>query len=166
MLKLIGGIMRPARGDIRVAGWSQAHALNAYRREVFWCGPEPLAMDHLRVSDYVDRIKGRYPRFSPAAVAHDAELLGLRPHLERPIGRLPTALQNRVWLMAALAAGATLTLLDEPFRELDPGHARHLSQRLADLARLPDRAVLIAEAGSDAHAGSWRAQVPHHVWAI
>lgn len=163
MLKLMGGVMRPARGDIRVAGWSQAHAPQGYRREVFWCGPGPLPHDYLSVAAYLDVVKGAHPRFDADQAFADAEVFGLSEDWRRPVGRLPLTVQRKVWLTAALAAGVTLTLLDEPFQDLPEHDARYLWQRLAQQARLPDRAIVVASQRDWGHAGDG---VPARTWEL
>lgn len=152
MLKLLGGVMRPARGDIRVAGWSQAHAPQGYRREVFWCGQGPLPHEYLSVAAYLDAVKGAHPRFDADRAFADAEVFGLSEDWRRPVGRLPLSVQRKVWLTAALAAGVSLTLLDEPFQSLAEHDARYLWQRLAQQAKLPGRAIVVASQREGGHA--------------
>lgn len=149
MLKLLGGVMRPARGDIRVAGWSQAHAPQGYRREVFWCGQGPVPYEYLSVAAYLDAVKSAHPRFDADRAFADAEVFGLSEDWRRPVSKLPLPVQRKVWLTAALASGVTLTLFDEPFQSLAEHDARYLWQRLAQQAKLPGRAIVVASERDD-----------------
>jgi energy-coupling factor transporter ATP-binding protein EcfA2 len=65
--------------------------------------------------------------------------LSLAEHLAKPLYMLSTGSKRKVWLAAAFAAGATLTLLDDPFAALDKPSIRFVQQRLA-LWAAPDQA--------------------------
>ncbi|MCB2153336.1 metal ABC transporter ATP-binding protein [bacterium] len=94
--------------------------------------------------------QGRYPslgswrRFRPedhemveAAIVE----MGIEDLAERQIQELSGGQQQRVFLARALAQGADIFLLDEPFTGLDPGARDHLMETLAKWPTL-DRTVL------------------------
>jgi ABC-type proline/glycine betaine transport system ATPase subunit len=56
-----------------------------------------------------------------------------------------------VGLVAALASGATVTLLDQPFVSLDQTSIRNLQVFLANLGLNPGRVWLIADYEKPAH---------------
>lgn len=58
---------------------------------------------------------------------------------------LSTGSRRKVGLVAALASGATVTLLDQPFAALDASAIRRLQAFLAQLGQNPVRAWLIAD---------------------
>ena len=53
--------------------------------------------------------------------------------------------RRKVWLSAAFAAGATLTLIDEPFAALDMSSIRFLRSLLEEASQHTDRAWLLAD---------------------
>lgn len=144
LLKLLAGVLEPESGTRVVAGIDASHQPLAYRRQVFWCGPDALPFDHLLPMEYLGFVAGLYPAFEPPAVAAHLEGLGLHPQLDVPIGRLSTGTRRKVWLLAALAAGTPAVLLDEPLNALDEGCAAHLRACLGDEARRRRRCWLVA----------------------
>ncbi len=64
---------------------------------------------------------------------------------------LSTGSRRKVMLIAALAAGATVTLLDQPFVSLDQASIRVIKEFLTEAAEQAGRAWIVAdyEAPSD-----------------
>lgn len=58
---------------------------------------------------------------------------------------LSTGSKRKVWLSAAFAAGASLTLIDQPFAALDGPAIRFLREWLEDAAEVTDRSWVIAD---------------------
>ena len=58
---------------------------------------------------------------------------------------LSTGSKRKVWLAAAFAAGAALTLLDDPFAALDQPSIRFVLGLLKEAATDPERAWLLAD---------------------
>jgi energy-coupling factor transporter ATP-binding protein EcfA2 len=56
-----------------------------------------------------------------------------------------TGSKRKVWLIAALASGATLTLLDEPFAALDKASIRSILAQLKEAAQHASRAWVVAD---------------------
>lgn len=111
-------------GDIRIGDSHAHHALPrlAYlpqRAEIDWDFP-------ITVGAVVEQ--GRYPHLGPfrsfshddrEAVAKAIQEMGLEPMVDRQIRFLSGGQQQRVFLARALAQGADIFLLDEPFSSLD-----------------------------------------------
>jgi ABC-type multidrug transport system ATPase subunit len=79
------------------------------------------------------------------------EALQLSPHLNKKLNMLSTGTRRKVGLVASLASGATVTLLDQPFVALDQDSIRSLQSFLAQLDQCPGRAWLIADYDKPAH---------------
>ncbi|WP_161974551.1 ABC transporter ATP-binding protein [Piscinibacter terrae] len=131
LLKLLAGALRPAAGQVAVEGVVQETQPMDYRRRVFWCGPGPVAFDHLSPQEYFAFIRGLYAGWDDAAMAHHIAGFGLAPHLHSPLRTLSTGTQRKTWLTAALCAGTPVTLLDEPLNALDAASLMHLRSSLA-----------------------------------
>ncbi len=126
LFKAVMGLVRPARGSVSVLGMPVEAALRsnlvAYvpqAEEVDWTFP-------IRVRDVV--MTGRYghmgllriPRAPDrAAVAGALDRVGIAPLADRQIGELSGGQRKRVFVARALAQGARLMLLDEPFTGVD-----------------------------------------------
>ena len=57
---------------------------------------------------------------------------------------LSTGSKRKVWLAAAFASGAPVTLLDEPFAALDQASIGFVMELLQDAAQHPTRAWVLA----------------------
>lgn len=68
----------------------------------------------------------------------------LTPHLDKRLNMLSTGTRRKVGLVAALASGAVVTLLDQPFVSLDQASIRTLQEMLSDTYQDAARACLIA----------------------
>ena len=154
LLQLLAGVLRPLQGTARLLRPGQPaldlqadHRL-AWRHAVFWCGPGAVAYDHLSPLDFWSFLHGLYPDWQPLAVVRHAEAFGLGPHLDRPLARLSTGTQRKVWLVAALAAGTPVRLLDEPLNALDDEATAYLQDQLAQAQE--ERSALWLVASHDA----------------
>jgi len=124
LLKACLGWLPLSHGEIRIGDKHLEHALPrlAYlpqRQTIDWDFP-------ITVRRVVEQ--GRYPRLKPwqrfkasdhQAVNHALEELGITALAQRPISQLSAGQQQRVFLARALAQGADIFLLDEPFTGLD-----------------------------------------------
>jgi ABC-type nitrate/sulfonate/bicarbonate transport system ATPase subunit len=79
------------------------------------------------------------------------DILQLASHLDKRLNMLSTGSRRKVGLVAALASGATVTLLDQPFVSLDQASIRSLQAFLAQRGQNPGRAWLIADYEKPAH---------------
>jgi energy-coupling factor transporter ATP-binding protein EcfA2 len=71
--------------------------------------------------------------------------LALAPELNKQLFMLSTGSKRKVWLAAAFASGAALTLLDMPFAALDKASIRFVLALLEDAAADPARAFVVAD---------------------
>ncbi|OYU77789.1 MAG: ABC transporter, partial [Burkholderiales bacterium PBB5] len=131
LLRLLGGALQPVAGTLTVDGLEATAQPQDYRRQVFWCGPDPLAFDHLSPAEYWGFLAGLYPTLDGAALPDQAQALGLGPHLHKRIEQLSTGTQRKVALAAALCANTRVVLLDEPLAALDAASVARVRSRLA-----------------------------------
>jgi manganese/iron transport system ATP-binding protein len=126
LFKTLMGFLTPVRGSVRIAGLAVNDALKrglvAYvpqSEEVDWTFP-------VLVEDVVTM--GRYGRMGPlriasaddkAAVGEALARVGMQDFRKRQIGELSGGQRKRVFLARALAQGAMIILLDEPFTGVD-----------------------------------------------
>lgn len=90
--------------------------------------------------------QARQHRHWNARLAADlVEGFALAEHLAKQVHMLSTGGRRKLGLVAAIASGAALTLLDTPYAAIDADAARLLSEVLLEAADDPRRAWLIAD---------------------
>jgi ABC-type Mn2+/Zn2+ transport system ATPase subunit len=140
LFKVIMGLIAPSGGKVRVCNGSPKDAQKigcvAYvpqNEVVDWDFP---------VSVYDVVMMGRYGTQNMFRTAHDADVEKVREALEkvgmselagRQIGELSGGQRKRVFVARALAQGAEILLLDEPFAGLDAKSERSLTILLVAL---------------------------------
>ena len=130
LLRLLAGDLQPDAGDVQVHGYSLQKQGSDYRQQVFRCDTQSDAFDQHTPNDYFELQRSRWPSFNMQLLQEGIDGLGLAEHLQKNIFMLSTGSKRKVWLAAAFAAGATATLLDEPFAALDAPSIRHVLARL------------------------------------
>jgi len=156
LFKALMGFVAPQRGSIRIEGLPVAQA---QRRQAVAYVPQSEQVDWnfpIRVQDVV--MMGRYGRMNllrwPRAVDREAvesalTRVDLLPLRQRQIGALSGGQRKRAFLARALAQGARVLLLDEPFTGVDLRTERLIIALLLEL-RQQGATVLIATHDLDA----------------
>jgi ABC-type cobalamin/Fe3+-siderophores transport system ATPase subunit len=147
LLRLLAGELAAQAGALQINGAQLAAEPGAYRQQVFWVDPRTGDHDQITALQYFAQQRLRYPGFLRMDSAHLAELvtgLSLTEHMEKPLYMLSTGSKRKVWLAAAFAAGATVTLLDDPFAALDKPSIVFVLRQLAGLANNPTRSWVVA----------------------
>ena len=144
LLRLLAGdLVAPASTLVLSARY--APSSDAYRERIFWMDPRTEAFDQVSAVQFFTHTAAHYPTWNAELLAHLVEALGLLPHQDKPLYMLSTGSKRKVWLAAALASGATLTLLDSPFAALDKTSIGHVLEFLNAAAQHPRRAWVIAD---------------------
>lgn len=145
LLRCLAGDLQLPGSHLQIGSTLLASAPAAYRAQVAWIDPRTTAHDQVPGAEFLAHTAARYPRWDAALLADLSEALDLRPHLHKPLYMLSTGSKRKVWLAAALASGATLTLLDEPFAALDKTSIRCLLDLLREAASHTTRAWVVAD---------------------
>ncbi len=126
LFKAIMGFLRPAKGEVRIAGRSvedsRKQKLVAYvpqAEEVDWTFPVSV-WDVVMMGRYGHMNFLRIPRAEDKRVAEEClERVGMGGLKDRQIGELSGGQRKRVFLARALAQKGRIMLLDEPFTGVD-----------------------------------------------
>jgi ABC-type multidrug transport system ATPase subunit len=145
LLRLLAGELPAQTGTLQVNDIRLGDSAVAYRQQVFWADPRSETWDQTTPLNYFKSLHRLYPRFDEQLVDELTAGLSLTPHLNKPLYMLSTGSKRKVWLAAAFASGAAVTLLDEPFAALDKASIGFVLELLADAAEHPTRAWVIAD---------------------
>jgi ABC-type multidrug transport system ATPase subunit len=145
VLELLAGVLAPDAGRLQLGGVFLDEQPEAYRQQVFWKDPRSTAHDELTVTDYLQSVQRAYPDFDDAVLAEVIDGLSLGPHRHKNLFMLSTGTKRKVWIAAAAASGAQLTLLDGPFASLDQASINFVLQLLTEAAQQSTRIWLVAD---------------------
>ena len=145
LLRLLAGDLPVQAGDLQIGEWHLAQHGAAYRQQVFRVDPRSTDFDPITPLEYFKTLHGQYPGFDDRAIGGLIEGLSLGPFKDKPLYMLSTGSKRKVWLAAAFASGATVTLLDEPFAALDKTSIGFVIKLLQDAASRPARAWVLAD---------------------
>ena len=147
LLRLLAGELLAQSGALQINGLRLKDQPDAYRQQLFWIDPRSSAFDQISPLQFFAEQRQCHPGFLPPEAPRLAALLeglSLAPHLDKPMYMLSTGSKRKVWLAAAFAAGATVTLLDDPFAALDKPSITFVLKQLAIAANDPARAFVTA----------------------
>ncbi|OGB33705.1 MAG: ABC transporter [Burkholderiales bacterium RIFCSPLOWO2_12_FULL_61_40] len=144
LLRLLAGTLPAQAGALQANGVSLQSQPETYRQQVFWADPQSTVFDQASPLDYFKTVQRSHPRFDEALAHELAQGLSLAPHLDKPLYMLSTGSKRKVWLAAAFASGAAVTLLDDPFAALDKTSIAFVMELLHDAADHSSRAWLLA----------------------
>ncbi|HEX2831382.1 MAG TPA: ATP-binding cassette domain-containing protein [Thermoanaerobaculia bacterium] len=140
-LKVINGLVTPARGELRIDGQALAQQnVVALRRRIGYVMQQPALFPHRTVFENIATVP-RLLEWDDATTSAAADVLLTKLELEPRAfrDRHPRGLsggeQQRVAIARALIASPSILLCDEPFSALDPLIRAELQTLLVDAAR-------------------------------
>ncbi len=134
LLRLLAGDVLPTTGQVVTP-----------KGDVFWVDLQEPAHDDTTVQACWEALRAHYPRWNQDLMQDLTEELDMTPHLDKRLHMLSTGSRRKVMVIAALASGATVTLLDQPFAALDLGSIRIIQEFLQEAAEHSSRAWIVAD---------------------
>lgn len=150
LFKVLMGLLKPAAGEVRIAGMPPAKArkagLVAYvpqSEEVDWSFPLSVR-DVVMTGRYGHMGPSRRPRAADREAVNDAlARVELQDLADRQIGRLSGGQKKRTFVARGIAQGASVLLLDEPFAGVDKRSEATITALLRQLAA-EGRTILVS----------------------
>ena len=112
---------------------------------MFWVDLQDAAHDTTTVQACWDQLQALHPNWQHALEQDLIEALDMERHRHKPLFMLSTGSRRKVMLVAALASGAGVTLLDQPFVSLDQVSVRVIKDFLSEAAAHTGRAWIVAD---------------------
>lgn len=145
LLRLLAGELAADAGELCINGISLKTQPKDYRRQVFWIEPRTDAFDQMTPAQFFDSQRSIYAAFDNDGLARCVDGLALAPELSKQVFMLSTGSKRKVWMAAAFASGAALTLLDMPFAALDKASIVYVLSLLEEAPAHPSRAFVVAD---------------------
>ena len=145
LLRLLAGDLTTDAGELSLNGFKLTTQAPDYRQQVFWTEPRTDAFDQMKPAQYFDLQRSTHASFDEGMLARCVDGLTLAPELNKQLFMLSTGSKRKVWLAAAFASGAALTLLDMPFAALDKASIAYVLSLLEGAASHPSRAFVLAD---------------------
>jgi ABC-type multidrug transport system ATPase subunit len=134
LLRLLAGDLPAIRGSVdRPPGG------------VFWTDLKGSEHDQTTVQACWNQLQALYPNWQKTLEQDLIEALDMERHRHKPLFMLSTGSRRKVMLVAALASGASVTLLDQPFVSLDHVSVRVIKDFLSEAAAHTSRAWIVAD---------------------
>lgn len=119
--------------------------------DVFWADLQSAEHDDVTVQACWDALRVHFPQWNDALLHDLAEELDMTRHREKRLNMLSAGSRRKVMVLAALASGAAVTLLDQPFVALDQASIRVIHDFLSEAADHPTRAWIVADYEAPQH---------------
>ncbi len=145
LLRLLAGEQHAQSGRLHCGGVWLDEEPKLYREQVFRTDPRAEDSASITPMQFLARLAPRYPRLDMSLRNDLVDGLSLNGHMDKPLYMLSTGSRRKVWLVAAFAVGATVTLLDEPFAALDGRSIAFVHELLQEAAAHPSRAWVVAD---------------------
>ena len=133
LLRLLAGELTPTSGQLQI---------NA---NVFWIDPRTDAFDSLTGVEFFESQRAAFPEFDDAMVSRLVDGLDLASHIHKKLYMLSTGSKRKVYLAAAFASGAAVTLIDMPFAAIDKPSIEFILSLLREAAAGTERAFVVAD---------------------
>lgn len=134
LLRLLAGDVQPTRGAVSVPAGG-----------VFWVDLQNPAHDNTTVQACWDALRVQHPNWNDVLLQDLADALNMHQHRSKRLNMLSTGSRRKAMVVAALASGATVALMDQPFTALDLASIRVIKEFLHEAAEHRTRAWIVAD---------------------
>lgn len=132
-------------GQLAIRATSLQDHPEAYRKHVFWIDPKTEALEQMTVADFLASQQADWAGFDNATLAACVRDFDLADHLHKQLFMLSTGSKRKVFMAAAFASGAPVTLIDMPFAAVDKASGGFVIERLQRAATSQHRAWVVAD---------------------
>jgi ABC-2 type transport system ATP-binding protein len=143
-IKLIVGLLRADRGEVRLLGRPPSDV--ATRARIGYLPENPYFYDHLKAEEFLDfyaRLQGIGAAERPARIAAALGRVGLAGRARVALRKFSKGMVQRVGLAQAIQHDPEFVILDEPMSGLDPVGRRDVRNLILEL-RTAGRTVLFS----------------------
>jgi len=144
LLQLLAGELRPDHGSICAYGLDSCKDTQQYRKQVYFIDPRTDRFDQISAIQYLAQVESEYPDFDRTNLPAIIDGLGLTPHQDKPLFMLSAGSKRKVWIAAAIANGAKITLIDDLTAALDRGSIEFIIDQLISISKQDKRHFIVS----------------------
>jgi ABC-type multidrug transport system ATPase subunit len=144
LLRILAGELPADSGQVQLGHVLLSQHAAAYKKQVFWVDPRTTAFDALTPHAYWAQMQLQHAQFDAQALPELIKGLSLAEHVDKSLYMLSTGSKRKVFLAAAIASNAALTLLDDPTAALDKPSINFIVGQLRTAAQIAQRVVVVA----------------------
>ena len=144
LLRILAGEVTADSGQVQLGDIHSHHQATDYKKQVFWVDPRTTAFDAITPHAYWAQIQLQHAQFDAQALAGLIDGLSLTEHVDKSLYMLSTGSKRKVFLAAAIASNALLTLLDDPLAAIDKPSINFVLAQLRAAAQAAQRVYVIA----------------------
>ncbi len=133
LLRLLAGDLKPSSGQLQI------------NTKVFWVDPRTEVFDQFTATEFFESQHVAFPEFDYALVSALTRGLDLASHISKKLYMLSTGSKRKVYIAAAFASSAAVTLIDMPFAAVDKPSIDFMLGLLRDAADSAGRAFVVAD---------------------
>ncbi len=139
LIRLLAAEIIPAHGTICLNGICSDKEKSQYQNNVFYMDPRTEKFDQISALQYLAQIESTHHDFDSARIPHLINGLGLTSHQDKQLYMLSAGSKRKVWIAAAIASGAKITLVDDLTAALDLGSIDFITEQLIQISQQCDR---------------------------
>ncbi|MEN9316240.1 MAG: hypothetical protein RIS35_2633 [Pseudomonadota bacterium] len=144
LLRILAGVLEPADGDCIACGVRRSADPAGYRARVLLAGFGEDALAKQSAGRWLGDLARPWPDFDVGLLRELVGGLQLEPHLDKTGEMLSTGTRRKVMIAGAIASGAPVTLIDDPFAALDFRSASLVADLLRARSGAGPRAWIVA----------------------
>lgn len=144
LLRILAGELTADSGQVQLGDIHSHQQATDYKKQVFWVDPRTTAFDAITPRAYWAQMQLQYAQFDAQALAGLIDGLSLTEHVDKSLYMLSTGSKRKVFLAAAIASNALLTLLDDPLAALDKPSINFVLAQLRAAAQAAQRVYVVA----------------------
>ena len=145
LIKLVAGELSVSSGMMTYPALGLTASSVLLKHQYFLVGEQADHWESLTAQAFFDHCHDRFEQLDARILAKLVDAFGLREHVEKNLYMLSRGSKRKVWLVAALACGAPIILMDDPFMALDHQSVVLLKDCLNEAAAWTDRALIITQ---------------------
>ncbi|MBO0994888.1 ABC transporter ATP-binding protein [Bacillus sp. SD088] len=143
-IRMIVGLMKLSKGDIRICGSSIKTDFNEAVRHVGAIVENPELYQFMSGLQNLRHFARMIPGITEERIWEVVKLLGMEKPIKEKVGRYSLGMRQRLGIAQALLHRPSILILDEPTNGLDPAGIREIRQYIRKLAEEEGVAVIIS----------------------